>query len=357
MTALDAKPNLCGVLARTGPATMMPMAMVVTVLAGAVSSPGAVVINELMAATSEQRLSWDAGGVPHLGSGAQWVGLGFNPAGWANNLLPAGYVFAGLASDLSSQMKGLAPSLYLRKGFQATAAQAASTNMLVLSVQYNDGFVAYLNGREAARANCGPTNRFIFASQPAYNVNPTTNVVQFTLGPASAWLVSGSNILAIQAHNAEQPSTKNWPEQITVHTPTPEFRINAGLQLSGDMPVTLIGYGAAGVVWRYFFGRAEPSGGVVDMGLVTKSYVPPAGEEDDYEQPAEFSNWIELYNNGAATVDIGGWSLTDDPSLPGKWHFPTNTVLTTGAYLLVLCDNRDEANQPPGRATRLHTNL
>jgi hypothetical protein len=354
---MNTKVNRCGFLARTGLAAMMPMAMVVAVLAGAGTSPGAVVINELMAATSEQRLSWDAGGVPHLGSGAQWVDPGFNTAGWTNTLLPAGYAFAGLASDLTSQMKGLAPSLYLRKEFQATPDQAASTNGLVFSVQYNDGFVAYLNGREAARANCGPTNHFIFASQPAYNVSTTTNVVQFTLGPASAWLVSGSNVLALQAHNAEQPSTTNWPEQITAHTPTPEFRINAGLQLAGDTPVGLIGYGPTGGAWRSFVGRAEPSGGVVDMGLVTKSFTPPAGEEDDYEQPAEFSDWIELYNNGAAAADIGGWSLSDEPDLPGKWHFPTNTVLPAGGYLLVLCDNRDEANAPAGPATRLHTNF
>src|ERR1035437_2062060 len=167
MTTMNAKVNRCGFRARTGPAAMIPMAMVVVVLAGAGTSPGAVVINELMAATSEKRLAWDAGGVPHLGSGARWVEPGFNTAGWTNTLLPAGYAFAGLASDLTSQMKGLAPSLYLRMEFQATRDQAASTNGLVCSVQYNDGFVAYLNGREAARANCGPTNHFIFASQPA----------------------------------------------------------------------------------------------------------------------------------------------------------------------------------------------
>ena len=354
---VNAKVNRCGVLACADPAAMMTIAMAVALLAGAGSSPGAVVINELMASASEQRLSWDAGGVPHLGSGARWMELGFNPAGWASTLLPAGYGFTGLASDLTSQMKGLAPSLYLRKGFQATPDQAALTNALVLSVQYNDGFVAYLNGREAARANCGPTNHFIFASQPAYNVSSTTNVVQFTLGPASAWLVSGSNILALQAHNAEQPSTTSWPEQITAHTPTAEFRINAGLQLAGDAPVALIGYGPTSGAWRSLVGRAEPSGGIVDMGLLTKAFTPPAGEEDDYEQPAAFSDWVELYNNGAAAVDIGGWSLTDEPDLPGKWHFPTNTMLPADGYLLVLCDDRDEANAPKGPATRLHAGL
>jgi hypothetical protein len=54
MTTMNAKVNRCGFLARTGPAAMMPVAMVVAVvLAGARTSLGAVVINELMAAISE----------------------------------------------------------------------------------------------------------------------------------------------------------------------------------------------------------------------------------------------------------------------------------------------------------------
>src|ERR1035437_5894895 len=209
MTIMNAKVICFESLPRMGPAAIMPIALAAAVLAYGGPSQAAVLINELMAATSEQRLSWDAGGVPRLGSGAQWVELSFDAAGWSSIFLPAGYGFTGLSSDLTSQMKGLAPSLYLRKGFQATAAQAASTNVLVLSVQYNDGFVAYLNGREAARAHAGPPNPFFSPTHPAYNVSTTTNVVQFAVGPASAWLVSGSNVLAIQAHNAEQPDRKS----------------------------------------------------------------------------------------------------------------------------------------------------
>ena len=73
-------------------------------------------------------------------------------------------------------MSNQAPSLYLRKEFQVTAEQASSTNQLILPMNCNDGFVAYINGREVARANCGPTNHFMFACQPAYNVSPGTRL-------------------------------------------------------------------------------------------------------------------------------------------------------------------------------------
>ncbi len=334
--------------------------MAATLLIFAAPGPAAVVINEFMAAASERRLSWDATGMPHLGSGVQWTKLDFNPLSWSNSLLPVGYGFSGLARNLTAEMKDKAPSLYLRKEFQATAAQALATNSLVLSVQYNDGFVAYLNGREVARANCGPTNHFMFCSQPAYNVSAGTNVVQFTLGPAGGRLVAGRNVLAVQAHNAEQPSTTSSPEQSTRHLPTPEFFINAGLQLAGDTntpPVDLVALGTAGGQWKYLVGRVEPSGGVADLGLVTRVFTPPSGEEDDYDQPAEFTDWIELYNNGTVATNLAGWSLTDDPAVPAKWRFPTNTVIAGGGYLLVMCDQRNEANPPAGPAYRLHTSF
>ena len=31
--------------------------------------------------------------------------------------------------------------------------------------------------------------------------------------------------------------------------------------------------------------------------------------------------WLELHNDGAASVDLTGWSLSDDPALPAKWVF------------------------------------
>jgi hypothetical protein len=329
-----------------------------TIFGVIVQTKAEVVINELMAGSSDRRLSWSSNAVPQIGSGVAWVSSNYLANTWNSGNLPAGYGFAGLSTDLTAAMSNQAPSLYLRKEFTATAEQAAGTNALILQIQYNDGFVAYLNGREVARANCGPTNHFMYACQPAYNVSTTTNVVQLSIGQASQRLVAGQNLLAIQAHNAEQPSTTSIPEQITQHIPTPEFKINAGLAwVSNSVSIDFIPLGAAGGVWRYFVGRYEPSGGVVDEGLVTNNFNPPLGEEDDYDQPAAFVDWVELYNDGAIPVNLTGWTLTDDPDVPDRWHFPTNTTIPASGYLLVLCDNRDEANAPSGPAQRLHTDF
>ncbi len=318
---------------------------------------GGVVINEFMAGSSERRLSWSTNDVPHLGSGLSWSAPEFVDSAWSTGNLPAGYGFTGMATDLSTTMSNLAPSLYLRKEFQVTADLAAATNHLNLPIDCNDGFVASINGHEVARANCGPTNHFMYASQPAYNV--TFGINQFDLGPASQWLVPGRNVIAIQAHNAEQPSTVSQTELITLHIPTAQFKINCGLWMaSNSVPLALlIPYGTAGGPWQYFVGRHEPSGGVVDEGLLTNYFAVPQGEESDYDKPEAFVDWVELHNDDSSPVSLTGWSLTDDATKPAKWYFPANTTIPANGYLLVLCDSRDEANAPAGPAQRIHASF
>ncbi|MDR0743999.1 MAG: lamin tail domain-containing protein [Tannerella sp.] len=46
---------------------------------------------------------------------------------------------------------------------------------------------------------------------------------------------------------------------------------------------------------------------------------------DDY---GKRSGWVELYNNSAGTVNIGGCFLTDDPKNPQKYPIPKGDVLT-----------------------------
>ncbi|MBI4664218.1 MAG: lamin tail domain-containing protein [Verrucomicrobia bacterium] len=48
-----------------------------------------------------------------------------------------------------------------------------------------------------------------------------------------------------------------------------------------------------------------------------------------------FPDVIELYNEGAATVNLSGFSLTDDPARPSKYTFPNGTTLDGGAYLVL----------------------
>lgn len=55
---------------------------------------------------------------------------------------------------------------------------------------------------------------------------------------------------------------------------------------------------------------------------------------DEY---GEFADWIELYNDGSAAVNLRTVFLTDDLTKPMKWGFP-DTVIRPGEYLLVWAD-------------------
>ena len=298
---------------------------------------GIVLLNEVCAAPSHRVLRFDEDGHPRLGMGLPWIDPAFDDEAWASGFLPAGYGLSGLSTDLGLAMAGTTPSLYLRKVFTVSTAQAGSSGPLTLEVEFNDGFIAFLNGVEVARANMGPPQHFVYAAQPAYNARPSGSVVSFELGEASEFLVSGENVLAIQAHNAVVDPAGNRFDL------TSSFKIDVGLRLQSPS-AQLVTRGSGGGPWAYFVGLVEPSGGLVDPALLTGAFSVPPGSEADFEDPEDFSDWVELRNMGADPVEIGGWAFSDSLSNPGKWRFPAGTTIPGSGYLLVLCDRREEMN-------------
>ena len=45
------------------------------------------------------------------------------------------------------------------------------------------------------------------------------------------------------------------------------------------------------------------------------------------DEDGDSSDWIEIQNQGAATVNLDGWSLTDDAGDLSKWFFPAVELL------------------------------
>jgi len=58
------------------------------------------------------------------------------------------------------------------------------------------------------------------------------------------------------------------------------------------------------------------------------------------DENSDASDWIELYNPGASAVNLLGWSLSDDPDVPGKWVLPSRTI-AAGGYLVVFASGKD----------------
>ena len=67
--------------------------------------------------------------------------------------------------------------------------------------------------------------------------------------------------------------------------------------------------------------------------------------DPDYGNSAD---WIELFNSGDYPVNLNGYSITDNFTLPSKWIFSTDIILEPESYLIIWCD---------GMSNGLHTNF
>src|SRR5688572_10806995 len=55
------------------------------------------------------------------------------------------------------------------------------------------------------------------------------------------------------------------------------------------------------------------------------------------DENGQYPDWIEIYNTSAGTVNLNGWSLTDDPTHQARWLFPS-TNLTSKGFMVVFAD-------------------
>lgn len=53
-------------------------------------------------------------------------------------------------------------------------------------------------------------------------------------------------------------------------------------------------------------------------------------------------DWVELRNEGAASADLSGMGLSDNPDKPRRWQFPEGTTLPAGGYVVVELAGTDE---------------
>jgi len=141
--------------------------------------------------------------------GNQWYDVDFNDSAWSGPA-PSGFGF-GDADDATvlSDMQNNYLSVFTRLAF--AVADTSTITRLTLAADYDDGFVAYLNGVEVARRNmpAGPAmhdtaalgNRESSRSgQDSYTCNCEPEEKEFIAIDPGA-LVNGTNILAVSGHN------------------------------------------------------------------------------------------------------------------------------------------------------------
>ncbi|MCP4451321.1 MAG: hypothetical protein GY809_07650, partial [Planctomycetes bacterium] len=224
--------------------------------------------------------------------GSDWTGgdPGFDDTAWTDGVgdttgvgYEAGTGYEGdIGTDVYTHMVGRALSVYVRISFDVNSPLAVDA--MTLRMKYDDGFVAYLNGQEIARANApsvlgsdaGATARHEADSFEDFDVTPYQDGVRV-----------GQNILAIQGLNYSTTSS--------------DFLI---------LPE-----------------------------LVVRQAISP--EAPALTAPEE---WIELYNRGTEPVDLSGWRM--DRGM--RYEFNAGTVMQPDEYLVIASQSRWASGQYPG---------
>ena len=181
-------------------------------------------------------------------------------------------------------------SIYLRVPFDVEDADAIKR--MTLQMKYDDGFIAYLNGTEIARAGVRGDISFDMDSRSHRN-SEALKFQNFLVSEHTDALRDGRNVLAIQVVNSSPTS-------------------NDMLVLPKLVDGVISSTAAAGIPLAQV-GNPAISFGAVD-------HDPAGGQDQEY---------IELRNENDTAVDVSGWRIEGGV----EHNFPAGTVIPAGRSL------------------------
>ena len=139
-----------------------------------------------------------------------WRLPAFDDSAWASGTAPIGYANPpnhpseeALVTLLPSSAEANYLSVFFRKSF--VVPNAGNISNLELDVNVDDGFVAWINGKEVGRFNV-PDGELAYNSTASSTGEPTLVTLAVTNG-LGAILTSGANVLAVQVFNSSTSSS------------------------------------------------------------------------------------------------------------------------------------------------------
>ncbi len=203
-----------------------------------------------------------------------WRQLDFEDESWEEGPSGFGARDGDDATELTD-MQGNYVSVYIRKEF--TLDDAMEVRNVRLTVDYDDGFVAYLNGEEIRRRGMGEPGTPVYYNTFAASHEAGTPE-SFDLGSLAGVLRTGRNVLAIECHNESYTNG--------------DLSLIPSLEIDFSSPVILI---------NEF--QCDPEG------------------------------WVELFNPSSETLDIGGYFVSDNPADLLKYRIPDGSIVMGNGFV------------------------
>jgi len=345
-----------------------------------------------------------------------WREIEFTDSGWEELPAPFGFNDGPFGTDLATfdpPMRRAYSSIYLRHDFAID--NPPEVRELRVHADYDDGFVVWINGVEVLRVNVdGEPGEHVPFDGGARRGRESGEYEEFIIADPSSVLVPGRNVLAVHALNVSVSSNDFkidldlvdpfgpdvTPPVVRSIAPRPGARVReltsiqvafdegvtgvdaSDLLIGGNSAVAVAGSGAGPYVFSF---PSVPFGAVnvawsadhdiVDLARTRNAFGGGAWTysiDADAPDPIQINeivavnydslidedgltpDWIEIANLGAEPVDLGGWSLSDDPLDSEKWIFPDVTI-APGEYLVLFASGADRREVGDGR--ELHTNF
>ncbi|MEM7262041.1 MAG: lamin tail domain-containing protein, partial [Planctomycetota bacterium] len=237
--------------------------------------------------------------------GLGWTRLDFDPTDWLRGSTGVGYDRdSGYEDEISLDVEPLLftvhPGIYLRVPFDVD--DVSDFVSLSLRMQYDDGFVAYLNGERIAERNAPDP---LLWNEGASRSHPDSAAQQFEtidIPDAIEHLRDGPNVLAIHGLNAGSGSSDFLivPRLFGRREP-------AGGGIALERSTRLRSRALADGTWS----ALNEATFIVDRGLrITEiMYHPPSADGDLFEQ--DEYEFVEIANVGSEVIDIRGFRLID----------------------------------------------
>jgi len=234
-----------------------------------------------------------------------WADIGFDDSSWLSGSTGIGYSSdITYATDLPD-MLGDYLTFYARTSFDVVDAGAFSA--LELGIQYDDGFVACLNGVEVARSPsmgaAGSVTSHTQEASDSHDEEAPEEIYTIPLSPGQ--LLSEDNVLAIEVHNIWINSSDAGiiPRLVGITNLAPAARVNISYSSTDTAPTTVAFDGSYsqdsdGIIVNYSwdFGDGSPVQG------------PEAVIQHEYLTPGIYQATLTVTDDDAdtdtTTVDI-----------------------------------------------------
>ena len=266
--------------------------------------------------------------------GNEWCLPEFDDRDWTDGVTSVGYDIGSgyrdlIGHDLFETMRLNNASVYVRVPFEVS--DPAAIQALSLSMKYDDGFVAYLNGEKAAEANAPPAPVW---NSEATDGHPDVDAkvsIEFDLSGSKQWLRPGNNILAIHGLNDDKNSADFLIVPVLRAT---VFEAANRIPISGTTTVKARAYD--GREWsalheaRFIVGVPPTPD---NLRLTEIHYRPAAPTADElaagFDRRSDFE-FLELTNTSGMDVILDGLAFTEGirSALSG--------VVPSGASMLVV---------------------